>query len=431
MAQEVQLTFGPYNHSLDNNDNFSPDGDWLVYDTRTAGGGIKAGRTIEKVHVRTKEVVTLYDAPGVTDSGPGIGAVSYHPHKPQVCFIHGLLNHTADHPYAWWRRFGMLLDESRPDRQLSAEARDVVAPFTPGALRGGTHRHEFSGDGQWIGFTYNDELMAEKGEPFNLRTIGVMQFDRPVLVPSPRGGSNFNGLATAALVVRVTPEPRPGSDEISRAASDSWIGTHGYRREDGQLQLARAFLGTVCSASGQDVQELFVVDIPNDITTPGPYGPLEGTRDQMPMPPAGTRQRRLTHTTQNAHPGFSGNVRSSPDGTKLALLGKDDQEITQVMLASPLDGNPVPLTTFDSSVQSDCRWHPNGQHICFAQANRMMIANVQTGKVAAATESAAGSPVAPVWSRDGSTIAFNRAVTDPSSGRQFTQVFIVRPETLP
>jgi Tol biopolymer transport system component len=35
----VQLTSGNYNHDLDNNDNFSPDGKWLVYDTRTAIGG--------------------------------------------------------------------------------------------------------------------------------------------------------------------------------------------------------------------------------------------------------------------------------------------------------------------------------------------------------------------------------------------------------
>ncbi len=44
------------------------------------------------------------------------------------------------------------------------------------------------------------------------------------------------------IVVRVVPEPKPGSDEISHAASDSWIGTNGYRRPDGKMQIARAFL---------------------------------------------------------------------------------------------------------------------------------------------------------------------------------------------
>ncbi len=33
----------------------------------------------------------------------------------------------------------------------------------PGALRGGTHRHEWSGDGKWIGFTYNDAILKALG----------------------------------------------------------------------------------------------------------------------------------------------------------------------------------------------------------------------------------------------------------------------------
>ena len=48
---ETQITFSPYNHSLDNNDNFSPDNMWLVYDTRTNNGGIRRGKTIEKVNL--------------------------------------------------------------------------------------------------------------------------------------------------------------------------------------------------------------------------------------------------------------------------------------------------------------------------------------------------------------------------------------------
>jgi len=48
-SRETQITFSPYNHSLDNNDNFSPDNVWLVYDTRTDNGSIRMGRTIEKV----------------------------------------------------------------------------------------------------------------------------------------------------------------------------------------------------------------------------------------------------------------------------------------------------------------------------------------------------------------------------------------------
>ena len=73
---EIQITFSPYNHSLDNNDNFSPDNMWLVYDTRTNNGGILRGKTIEKVNISTKEIVTIYSAPGASETGPGTGAVS-------------------------------------------------------------------------------------------------------------------------------------------------------------------------------------------------------------------------------------------------------------------------------------------------------------------------------------------------------------------
>ncbi|MEZ4905810.1 MAG: hypothetical protein R2822_30615 [Spirosomataceae bacterium] len=53
---EKQLTNDlSYNHDLDNNDNFSPDDQWLVYDTRTEIGGIAASAKIEKVNVATGE----------------------------------------------------------------------------------------------------------------------------------------------------------------------------------------------------------------------------------------------------------------------------------------------------------------------------------------------------------------------------------------
>ena len=50
--EETQLTTDlSYNHDLDNNDNFSPDNQWLVYDTRTHAGGIAASSRIERVRV--------------------------------------------------------------------------------------------------------------------------------------------------------------------------------------------------------------------------------------------------------------------------------------------------------------------------------------------------------------------------------------------
>ncbi|HPX40776.1 MAG TPA: DUF3748 domain-containing protein, partial [Candidatus Hydrogenedentes bacterium] len=57
---ERQITTSAKNHNLDNNDNFSPDGRFLCYDTReTVGSGIGNGQTIEKVELATGEETML------------------------------------------------------------------------------------------------------------------------------------------------------------------------------------------------------------------------------------------------------------------------------------------------------------------------------------------------------------------------------------
>ena len=261
---EVQLTFDTNkNHDLDNNDNFSPDDRWLVYDTRTEIGGIGECRTIEKVNVKTGEIVVLYETQNAGEYGPGVGAVSYSHTENKAVFIHGLLNCNAERPYAQWRRTGVIVDESQPGKPIFMDARDVTSPFTPGALRGGTHRHEWSGDGQWIGFTYNDAIMKaledRTGEHWNLRTIGVSKRIRTVKVDHDPAGENNSGEWFSVLVVKVVPNPKPESDEISHAADDSWVGMRGYRKPDGTWQRARAFLGTVRNTKGESVKEVFVV----------------------------------------------------------------------------------------------------------------------------------------------------------------------------
>ena len=92
-AQEKQITFTPKNHDLDNNDNFSPDGRFLCYDTRNmVGPGIDNGQSIELVEVATG-VETLLYKPVVSVIGerpaPGVGAVSFSGAANEVAFIHG------------------------------------------------------------------------------------------------------------------------------------------------------------------------------------------------------------------------------------------------------------------------------------------------------------------------------------------------------
>ena len=432
--QVVQLTHDlSKNFDLDNNDNFSPDDQWLVYDTRTAEGGIGGCRSIEKVNVSTGEIEVLYAPENPTPYGPGVGAASYHPLEFRVVFIHGLRNCNAQRPYAQWRRTGVMVDEANPGVPIFLDARDVTEPFTPGALRGGTHRHEWSGDGAWIGFTYNDAILKaledRTGEHLNLRTIGVSHALRRVTVDHDPEGENNDGEWFSVLVVKVVPNPKPGSDEISRAADDSWVGSQGYLRADGTRQRARAFLGTVRSRTGEEVKELYIVDIPEKIDVPGPDGPLEGTATTFPMPPAGTVQRRLTHTAETEHPGCRGIVRSSADGRRIAYLAKDEHGVDQVFFISPTGGEPVQVTHHESPVQTGVRWHPKGTHISYVWDNRIVICDVRHGENFGSyrilTDRTDAPPMNLVWSHDGKTIAFNRELPT-GDGKTSKQIFLIR-----
>jgi hypothetical protein len=431
---ERQLTFDlSYNHDLDNNDNFSPDDEWLVYDVRTDEGGIGACPRIEKVHVTTGEKVVLYQLPDNQPFGPGVGAVSYSPLENKVAFIHGLASVSAENPYQQWRRTGVIIDEALLGQPIFMDARNLTPPFTPGALRGGTHRHEWSGDGRWIGFTYNDALMQEReqqtGQTLNLRTIGVSKNTGPVQIEPDEEGENLSGQWYSVLVVRVVPNPAPGSDEISRAASDSWVGTKGYPKPDGSYQLARSFLGTVRGQNGQPVDEVFVVDIPERIDVPGEYGPLEGTPDSFPMPPQGTVQRRLTYTARSPFPGCSSITRSSPDGRQIAYLARDQNGVKQVFLISPTGGQPTQLTDHPTDVPSGVRWHPNGKQVCYLWDNSLVLCELGDAPFAARhrrlTSSSLSSPSNPVWSHNGQTIAFNRLVSSAEFQEPTKQIFLL------
>jgi len=441
MPRQIQLTFDPRNHSLDNNDNFSPDDEWLVYDTRQNFPGhpmraIGANTNIEKVNIETGEIVVVYETQNQTLYGPGVGAASYSPVENKIVCMHGLLNANSDQPYWFWRRTGVLVDEDNGGKVSFVDARDVTAPYTPGALRGGTHRHEYSGDGQWLGFTYNDQVMAEieerTGEKVNLRTVGVSTGIRPVTVDKDAGGGNLDGQWFSVLVVKVVPNPKPGSDQVSKAFSDAWVGDRGYRKADGTLQRARAFLGHVRDKKGRQLTEVFVVDIPERIDIAGTDGPLEGTDTMMPMPSKGTRQQRLTYTEARKYPGVVAEprhwIRSSSDGKWISYLARDDDGIIQVFFVSPLGGEPVQVTHHDSSVQSTVRWKPDGSAICYVCDNSIFVCYVRDGvnfgKARRMTPPAEDAPVHPCWSHSGDTIAFNREV--PNGAKSYLQVFLLK-----
>ena len=429
-AEQVQITHDlAYNHDLDNNDNFSPDDQWLVYDTRTEAGGIGGCSRIEKVNIATGEKIVLYELKQNESYGPGVGAVSYSHTEDRIAFIHGLMNITADDPYRQWRRSGVIVEDANPGIPIFMDSRDVTFPFTPGALRGGTHRHEWSRDGGWIGFTYNDAILKHledsTGVVHNLRTIGVSKNITPPPVDQDVDSENVNGKWFSVLVVKVVANPKPGSDEISRAAGDSWVGDSGYLGDDGKLQRARGFIGTVSDNQGNQVDEVFIVDIPEDITVPGADGPLEGTKTAMPAPPMGASQRRLTFTSNTKYSGCQGIVRSSSDGAHLAFLAYDSQGIKQVFTISPLGGETVQQTYHDTDVQGGVRWYPSIDKLCYIWENSIVSKDIDTRAYSVLTKKFGEPPSNLVWSHNGKIIAYNRLVTD-DAGNQTKQIFIVK-----
>ncbi len=428
--EELQITHDlTYNHLLDNNDNFSPDDQWLVYDTRTDEGGIGACSKIEKVNIFTGKKVVLYELKQNKPYGPGVGAVSYSHTANKIVFIHGLMNVTEQNPYQQWHRSGVIVEDAKPNVSNFMDSRDVTFPFTPGALRGGTHRHEWCRDGGWIGYTYNDAIMKHledsTGIILNLRTIGVSKLIEPVKVDKDPGGENIEGEWFSVLVVKVVENPKPGSDEISKASSDSWVGTSGYKKANGTTQRARAFIGIVKNDNGEDVDEVFVVDIPDNITRPGKYGPLEGTQTTMPAPPLDASQRRLTFTDSTKFPGCEGVVRNSSDGSKIAFQAFDKNGIKQIFTISPLGGMSVQQTFHKSHVQSGVRWHYKGNKICYVWENRIIVREIGSKNFMTLTKPTDSPPSNLVWSHDGNTIAYNKKMTS-DSGQTTDQIFVVK-----
>jgi len=235
-STERQVTSAAHGHVLTNINAWSPDGQWLVYDVRT--GDAFNGRYIEQVNVRTGAVQRLYESP----NGAYCGVVTYSPVDPRVVFIHGPKDPTTDWSYAVTQRRGAVVDTRRPGEARPLDAMNYAPPFATGALRGGSHVHVFSPDGLWISYTYEDEVLARLDadpkapvhEP-NQRNIGVSVPFGPVRVANthPR---NHDGDWFSVLVSRTVATPRSGSDEISRAFEEGWVGTHGYRHPDGTRQ---------------------------------------------------------------------------------------------------------------------------------------------------------------------------------------------------
>jgi hypothetical protein len=406
-----QLTDSPYGHILTNTAVWSSDGKWIVYDIRSDPAGTHFdGTRIERVHVDSGRVEVLYES----QNGACCGVATYHPTRDEVVFILGPEHPTPDWQYAACHRQGVIVDANNPGVTWPLDARNLVPPFTAGALRGGSHVHVFSPNTRLVSFTYDDHLLTEHGT--NQRNVGISVIDHPVEVPKshPR---NHDGSAFSVLVTKTVNNPQPGSDEISRAYEDAWIDNRRI-----------AFLGDVMSESGERVTEVFVVELPNDLTKDG-EGPLEGTTTHRPTPPAGTVQRRLTFTTERKHPGVQGPrhwPRSSADG-RIAFLMHDDSGIVQLWTVFSDGSELLRITDNQFDIASAFSWHPDGVHLAAIADDSVWIINTKSRESRRLTQpsSQSSSPrgEACVFSPDGSRIAYVQPVA--RSGAIFNQIFVV------
>ena len=249
-----------------------------------------------------------------------------------------------------------------------------------------------------------------------------------VNVQNLNDGENNGGEWFSAIVVQVVPNPRPGSDEISQAAGDSWVGKNGYLKPNGEYQLARAFIGTVKDKNGQTTDEVFVVDIPNEINIKGNLGPLEGTLETMPAPPMGAIQRRLTYTSESKYPGCKGIIRSALSGENLAYLAYDSNGIKQVFTLPPKGGIPTQITEHKSSVSGGLRWHPLGKSIFYLHDGKIVQCKIGqdsfNNRVKYLTSKQVAEPTNIVLSHDGKTLAFNRHLSN-KNGQTSKQIFLI------
>ena len=431
------ITDSPYNKILTNINCWTHDSRKIVYDVRsTKNGDVFDGKRIEAVDIVTGKVEILYES----QDAACCGVVTCSPVDGRIVFIHGPENPDDFWNYSFQHRRGVIRNADGTTKTM--DACNVVPPLVPGALRGGSHVHVFSGNGQLVSFTYNDHILNALDErdkeisdttehDVDQRNVGIAVPLRAVVVnrlhPRHHDGTHFS-----VLVTRTVNRPKPGSDEISKAYEEGWIGKNGYRKPDGTTQkYALAFLGDVLLDDGQTAAEIFVVDLPDefaDFAVPGDR-PLEGTMTRRPFPPEGVVQRRLTRTTNRKYPGIQGLrhwLRSSPDGSKIAFLMKDDSGVVQLWTISPSGGEPKQWTSGNNDVASALTWSPDGLSIVYVMDGSIFVSSEsQTIRLTPKTEcSSAPLPHAVVFSPDGRHIAFMRNVRSVGKG-YFNQIFVV------
>ncbi|MDX7986175.1 DUF3748 domain-containing protein [Xenorhabdus sp. 12] len=414
VSKERQITFDSRSHQITNINIWTPDSQWIVYDVRPSGAFF-TGLTIEKIHVENGQIGIIYQA----KEGAHVGVVTASPKEPvSYAFIHGPENPDDQWQYDFHHRRGVIVSDTQPNVAINIDAMDITPPYTAGALRGGTHVHVFSPDGSRLSFTYNDHVMHELDPALDLRNVAVAVPMRAV-TSAKQHPREYDGSHFSVVVSETTANPRPGSDDINRAYEEGWVGQQGYLKENGQWQRwALAFIGDTRAENGEKVPEIYLVDLPDNDEDYAIAGrqPLAGTETTLPAPPLGVKQRRLTFTHNRRWPGVL-NVprhwlRSSPDGSKICFLMRDEKGIVQLWYISPTGGAPKQITHSMDDIQSAFNWDSRGQFIACVCDNSIVLYDSENGNMRRLTERTDEAPCADavVISPDDRYVAFMRDI---------------------
>lgn len=366
-----QLTFASEGHTLHHCQIQSFDGKYLVFDSRNEDTKIGETATIKVLHLSDLSIQTVYRVKNQTPYGPGVGAATFSPKKNIVLFIHGIQNSDKNKPYGPTRRTGVAVDLDAPEIPIFMDARNVVSPFTPGALRGGTHSHCWHPQGDLISFTYNDYLLEQATDPSadnDLRGVGVM-FPQEVQVPIGNDGENNSGKMFSVLVTQLFNNAKHGSDEIEKAFDECWLGN----------AKRIAFQGHVRDERGELKTEIFMVDLPEDLTKASTL-PLQGTVTQRPFPPLNTSQKRLTFTPKGIS-NFRHWLRSDSTGEFIYFLMEDEKNISQVWSLEVKTNQLTQLSFHNQSIHSPINISSDNKSLVYFCNHQIYSLNIKKREV--------------------------------------------------
>lgn len=417
-CQIKNITESDLGHIIHHNSVFSKDNKWIVYDGRLDDSKIGETSTIGVVNIETSEERVIYQTENQTQFGPGVGAASFSPITNDVIFIHGLCSADQEKPYSLSRRVGVGIDIDFPKKSFHYDARDIVAPFEPGSLRGGTHSHCWSGDGRLISFTYNDEFVDS-----DLRVVGVMIPTNDDIVVDCVDGNN-NGKMYSAIVTDVVRNPKIATDEINKAFDECWVGLNGYRDSTGlQHPYAIAYQGSTLNSKGEVIIEIFIVNI--DEAKILEDRSAVGVEGERPHVPRGLHSFRLSRTLKGLSD-LRHWLRSSSDGQFIYALAKDDKDRNQIISCRTSTGEYQYLTDFDFSISSPINIDYKGEQIAFFADNKIYLYSLLNRILLCLIDynnSGRSLIGAPVFSRDNTLLAFNHVLENDAAAR--VQISIV------